>query len=201
MPGPFRRFVPALAVTTLLISLLGARPAAAFRPPDGGGGACNYVHAGWIGAGGPGGKFGTTGAEWDGSLQWELCVIRTSVGMVKAKTQLSSEVDMNRYDRFTGLVIVRLQICNQVGGFTTIDGPDEYAYDSFYDHPATTTSQHYYFDVWKTDGTSPRGNPYRIWVRTWNGVIIPNAVIAPNLYLGQTGATGSADFYSNCMTA
>jgi len=187
--GLRRRALASLLVTVLAAMAL-VSPAAAFTPPVDGGGWCDFQDAGW--------DLGYTGtAAWNGTLQWQLCLNEVSGGQVIAKTQLSAPVTTDQYNRFTGQVLVKLQICNVVGGYTTIAGPAEYDYltPSTYDN-GQAAGGNYYFDIWKTSSTAQRGGAYRVMVKVWNGAVVAHKSIFSILL--APSATGEADFYSDC---
>ena len=192
----WRRVIVATAAIAF-IAPWGAAPATAFTPPAGA--KCQTLSAGYIGSG----SNPNNGSwVWDGRLQWQMCIAKTSAGARYAKVQLSSPVTVDVYNRFTGLVNVYFQGCyagNKV--FSTITQTSRGV--SNYDFGTQAGSRYYFPAIQTPSSTSTANSGYRVHIQTWIAAVVPGSTFSQVLALSKSGfASGpgtDANFYSGCF--
>jgi len=192
-----RRRVAVTITVIALIACWSAAPAAAFTPPTGA--KCQTVPAGYVGSG----SNPDNGSwVWDGRLQWQMCMAKTSGGARYAKVQLSSPVTVDGYDRFTGLVNVYFQGCyggNKV--FSTITQTSRGV--SYYDYGTAAGGRYYFPAIQTPSSTSTANSGYRVHIQTWVAAVVPRSSFSQVLALSRSGfASGpgtDANFYTGCF--
>jgi hypothetical protein len=184
----------------LVMGLLGAGPAGAFPEPIGSTWKCAYKNAGYVGFGtryDP--KYGSVEARiWDGSLQWQMCVVRKSNGYGYAEVQLSAPVTMNTYDRFTGVVYVYLEACF-AGGRTVEMIAQGYRGVSQYDVGSKVGSRYYFPAVSTSQTTGAASCGYRVHIQTWQAFVVPRS-LGQFIALSSDDVFEGATFYTGWMS-
>lgn len=192
-----RRRVAAATAAIALIASWGAAQATAFTPPSGA--KCQTLSAGYIGSG----SNPNNGSwVWDGRLQWQTCIAKTTSGARYAKVQLSSPVTVDVHNRFTGLVNVYFQGCyagNKV--FSTITQTSRGV--SNYDFGTASGGRYYFPAIQTPSSTSTANSGYRVHIQTWIAAVVPASTFSQVIALSRAGfASGpgtDANFYSGCF--
>jgi hypothetical protein len=162
-----RRVTSATAAATLLASFAFATVHAAPAPVDGVWYSCQTKSAGYSPVWSPPDD---ANWEWDGRLQWEICIAQTSKGTHYAIVRLSAPADLvNKYDRYTGVSHFYLQKCVS-GTYTTVAqkdwGVEQYAV-------GTKSGGRYQFTWLQTPSTTSSATSYRLRIVTVSGAVVP----------------------------
>jgi len=160
-----------LAIATAAILSIGSfavAPASASPPPESGVWySCQTKAAGYSPSGA---GTGTEAWVWDGRLQWEVCVARTSTGKHYAIVRLSAPADLiGKYDRYTGLSQIYLQRC-ATRSYVTVAQKD-WAIEQY--STATKIGSRWQFTWLQTPSTTSTTTSYRVHIVAWNGAVVP----------------------------
>jgi hypothetical protein len=174
------RHVAVAFMAALVIGSLGAAPASAGPPPVPSG---TYLSCQ---SGIPAGYSVNLNLKWawDGRLQWEVCIARTSSGTHYAIFRLSSPSNLSaQFDRYTGIQNVYLQKCVN-GVYTTVawmdanhtPGPHSVGpWEEPYRITAVSNSGgRYYFKWVQTPSTGSSANSYRVRISGYGAVVPRN---------------------------
>ena len=163
-----RRAAVATALATLIGSWAVTAASAAPAPEPGTSYTCQTIAAGYS----PGASGTASAWVWDGRLQWELCVARTSTGRHYALARLSAPADLlGPFNRFTGLVHVQLQQCNS-RTVTTVATQD-WSVANY--ETATKIGTRYYFSWTQTPSTTSSAATYRVRTEAWAGAVVQSS--------------------------
>lgn len=196
MTGSVLRRVAVAFAAALLISSWAAAPASASPPPPPPGtyyscqsgipaGYSVYVNQ-WV---------------WDGRLQWEVCIARTSSGTHYAIFRLSSPSNLSlQYDRYTGTQNVYLQKC--VSGVYTTVASMKWG-EPYLITALSNTGGRYYFKWVQTPSTGSSASSYRVRISGYGAVVPRNGSSYFSLSKGPHGPLPGQDpgvYTSGCRT-
>jgi hypothetical protein len=171
MSGRNLRRVAAATAAALLIGSWAVAPASALVPPGGTSSTsiCQTRAAGYS----PFGIYKSGSWEWDGRLKWDLCVVRTGSGAHYAIVRLSSPSRAalyGQYDRYTGLVHIKIQKCSS-GTYTTV-GSTDWAVEG-HETAVSEAGDWYHFRWLQTSGTTSSVTSYRVRIEVVLGAVVP----------------------------
>ena len=156
----------AIGATVALLASLWMAPAAGAIVPPGGGGSysyCSTMSAGYT----PSTDGRVSAWVWDGRLNWDWCVVRTSTGAHYGWVRLSSPSSLSgNFDKAWAVLTIRVQACY---GYTTLVSTSwnpNYAL-------ATLSGSRYYWAWQQTPSTTTRATAYRVQI-SGSGYVFPH---------------------------
>ena len=139
----------------------------AITPPVDGGSHyyCSTIAAGYT----PGATGNASAWAWDGRLQWEWCVARTSTGSHYGLVRLSSPgptLLSGNFDKAWGVLTIRIQSCSTGATLASSSWNPDYAL-------ASLSGSRYYWGWKQTPSSTASSSSYRVQI-AGSGYVFPH---------------------------